>query len=65
MTLNGLTISESWIRKDVERSGCGLIWGTIPAFVWVTKENWKTCQDGWSSGNGMNNMPSEHEVGPT
>jgi len=42
IALNGLMFSESCIRKDMERSGCDLIWGTILAFVWVAKENyWK------------------------
>jgi len=28
-------------RKDMEKSGCDLIWGTILAFVSVAKENYE------------------------
>jgi hypothetical protein len=36
--LNGV-ISEQWIGKDVEGTGCSAIWETTPAFDWRDHEN--------------------------
>jgi hypothetical protein len=33
------TNSEQWIRRDVDRSGNILIWGTSLEFAWKVKEN--------------------------
>jgi hypothetical protein len=39
---DGGMISEQWIGEDVERSGHGLIWGTILPFAWgVWGSPWK------------------------
>jgi hypothetical protein len=38
-------LNESWIRKDVEGSNCGIIWGKIPEFTWGDRGNHEEAQE--------------------
>lgn len=44
--LNGKMIGEQWNGKDMEGTSCGLIWGTIPVFVWWEWKHQKMPQSG-------------------
>jgi hypothetical protein len=57
---NESIISESWIGKDVEGSGRGLMWGTIPEFTW---KDWKNIWNTWDRINGISTRLEPRDSG--
>lgn len=58
ITLNNRMIIELWIGKDMEGSGCRLIWETMPGNSAGNEENHENRSD-----RDLNPEPPEHETG--